>query len=156
MIPAIQLKTFVIAPVLATLALPNADAAAELLLATAMQESACGDMIVQEDGGPALGVWQMEPTTEADISTNFLRYQPDLAGKVAIFRLAGFIGEQLPGNLYYSCAMARIQYWRSPDPLPAVGDVDAQAAYYLKIYNAGGKATAAEFIANWHTGMDAL
>src|ERR1700721_3696203 len=158
MIPASQLRDYIIKPVLATLALPNADAATELLLATAMQESAGGNMIVQEGGGPALGVGQMEPATHADIWTNFLDFNTVLQAKVGSFLATSGLNmisdsEQLVGNLYYSCAMARIQYWRSPDPLPAVGDVDAQAAYYLRVYNAGGKATSAEFIANWRAVM---
>jgi len=157
MIPPSQLKTYIITPVLTALALPNPEAATELLLATAMQESACGNMIVQEGGGPALGIWQMETVTHDDVWTNFLAYQTTLAAEVASF-LCGQLprADQLIGNLYYSCAMARVQYYRSPDPLPAVGDVDGQAAYYLRVYNAGGKATAAEFVTNWHSVMDAL
>jgi hypothetical protein len=161
MIPPAQLRDFIITPVLATLALPHADAATELLLATAMQESGCGAMLVQEGGGPALGIWQMEPATENDIWLNFLGYQKALEAAVKSLVAPYFGGskgmaDQLVGNLYYSCAMARVQYWRSPDPLPALGDVDAQAAFYLKVYNAGGKATAAEFVANWRTVMAAL
>jgi hypothetical protein len=56
----------------------------------------------------------------------------------------------MQGNLYYSCAMARLKYARAPGPLPAVGDFTSQAAYYLIHYNAGGKATAAEYIDNYH------
>ena len=157
MIPASQLKTLIITPVLAKLALPNPDAASELLLATAMQESACGNMIVQEGGGPALGIWQMEPATELDLHTNFLAFRPALAAAISGLTLGSQLASsELPGNLYYACAMARVQYYRSPDPLPAVGDVDGQAAFYLRVYNAGGKATTAEFVANWRAVMAAL
>ena len=160
MIPASQLKTLIITPVLAKLALPNPDAATELLLATAMQESACGNMIVQEGGGPALGIWQCEPRTHDDVWQNFLAFHSQLATSVMEWAVLPIVNPphaaQLPGNLYYACAMARVQYYRSPDPLPAVGDVDGQAAFYLRVYNAGGKATTAEFVANWRAVMAAL
>ena len=125
-----------------------------------MQESACGNMIVQEDGGPALGIWQMEPATHDDVWKNFLAFHSQLATAVRGWAVLPIVNppqaDQLPGNLYYACAMARVQYYRSPDPLPAVGDVDGQAAYYLRVYNAGGKATVAEFVANWRAVMAAL
>lgn len=127
----------------------NGTAAEELLLGTAAQESDCGEYLCQISG-PALGVWQMEPFTHDDIWANYLRYHGELATKVsrlafdAIQKL-----DQMRGNLYYACAMARIQYLRSPLPLPAAGDRQGQAEFYKKVYNtAGGAATVAEYLNN--------
>ena len=37
--------------------------------------------------------------------------------------------------------MARIKYRRVPKALPKLNDIDGQAKYRLKYYNAGGKGT---------------
>ncbi|MGO9998994.1 MAG: hypothetical protein ACLPKW_14820 [Acetobacteraceae bacterium] len=158
MIRPAQLRDDVIRPVLASLAPLQADQmgqaqenVVELLLGTAMQESHCGDYLAQR-GGPALGVWQMEPATEKDCWSNFLNSRPALSVPVARLVVQGIDRTlQLAGNLYYACAMARVRYMRSQDPLPATGDINAQAAYYLKNYNAGGRATIDEYLENWHT-----
>ncbi len=156
MIRPAQLRDDVIRPVLAALQQPQHDQSAydgtavvELLLGTAMQESHLGDFI-QQVRGPALGIWQMEPATEKDIWTNFLAFRGPLSASVTRLLVAGMDRTaQLAGNLYYACAMARVRYLRAPGALPAAGDIDAQAAYYVQNYNAGGKATVAEYKANW-------
>ena len=151
MIPPKQVRDLVVAPVLAMLAmLGSVPEATELLLATAMQESGYR-MLVQEGGGPALGLWQMEPATHDDLWTYFLAYKPGLAAYVSKYRFSSApTATDMIGNLYYGCAMARMLYYRAPGVLPAVGDYAAQAQYYLVHYNAGGKATAQEYIDNWH------
>lgn len=125
--------------------------AVELLMGTAMQESQLGNFIAQVHG-PALGVWQMEPATEKDIWTNYLAFRGPLSNAVSRLTISGFDRTaQLAGNLYYACAMARVRYMRATDPLPKAGDLNGQAAYYLKNYNAGGKATLDQYVENWHT-----
>lgn len=47
----------------------------ELLLLTCAAESAMGKYIMQV-GGPARGIFQMEPNTEKDIWENWLKYKP--------------------------------------------------------------------------------
>jgi len=155
MIRPAQLRDRVIVPVLSlldsTMVPPpgSQGAAVELLLGTAMQESHCGDYIAQTHG-PARGVWQMEPATEGDIWTNFLAFKPHLADAINSLLAPGIPRtDQLAGNLYYACAMARMQFLRSRDPMPAEGDIQGQSAFYVKVYNAGGKATEAEYMANW-------
>ena len=62
----------------------------------------------------------------------------------------GLVDAGLSGNLLYACAMARLVYARHPDPLPAAGDLEAQAELYKRVYNtAGGAATTAEYVANY-------
>ena len=147
-----QLRTLIITPTLAVIGLGGA-AAEELLLGTALQESGDGRWL-QQLGGPALGVWEMEPLTYGDIWTNYLTAHPALAASLRSLQLPGVSPlDQLRGNLYYACAMARVKYYRAPDALPAAGDLEAQAAFYVRVYNAGGKATTVEYVANWHAAL---
>lgn len=142
-----DLRVFVIRPALEAIGLAGLPAE-ELLLGTAQQESGCGTRLVQA-GGPALGVWQMEPGTHDDIWENFLQFRPELAGKLSSLLFTALPkAVQLVGNLYYACAMARIQYFRSPAPLPSAGDLPAQAAFYKLAYNTPlGAGSEVEYVA---------
>jgi hypothetical protein len=130
-------------------------AAEELVLGTALQES--GLLYLHQQGGPALGFFQMEPATHDDIWANFIEpddilYQ-EMNGLIA--RVGGLTLEQdrlnqLVGNAFYAAAMCRLLYRRVAEPLPAAGDLAGQAAYYKAHYNTPeGAATEAEYIANW-------
>lgn len=130
-----QLNQYAVQPVLA--AFGNAGggaAAAVLLLGTALHESNGGTYMAQE-GGPALGAWQMEPFTHDDCWQNFLQYQPVLAAAVRQFQVQGAGSAQLAWNLAYACAMARVKYLRAPPPLPSAEDAEGMAAYYKQYYN---------------------
>lgn len=128
----------------------NGEAAVELLLGTAAQESGDGEFIFQVGGGPALGVWQMEPATHDDIWQNYLAYRKDLSARMERLVLDAFPkASQMSGNIFYACAMARVQYLRSPLPLPAAGDLKGQAELYKQVYNTpGGAATIDEYLKN--------
>lgn len=125
-------------------------AAVYLLLGTAAQESRFGTYIKQIKG-PALGVFQMEPDTEEDIWINFLRYQPYL--KEMVKKVTGVKQPDqfhLRGNLLYQIAMARLHYWRKPEPLPSKTDITGMAKYWKKHYNTyKGKGTVEEFQKNY-------
>jgi len=125
-----QLREYIIRPVLNRIGLYS-EAAEELLMLTAATESLCGKFVHQV-GGPALGIFQMEPRTHDDIWENFLKYKPALAMHVKTY---GRISQQLPGNLYYACAMARVHYLRVPERLPSAMDVDGLARYWKDHYN---------------------
>lgn len=147
-----DLRDRIILPVLNILQLEAVDkrpSATELLLVTSAQESGCGHFLAQE-GGPALSPWQIEPATHDDLWKNFLAFRSVLASKVIGLRMPGMSGDdQLAGNLYYSCALARLIYFRNPMTLPVAGDAQAQWAAYKTVYNtSGGAATQAEFMAN--------
>lgn len=138
MIDEEQLKWEVIVPVLKYLApdVPYSDAAVELLFGTASVESKRGTYLKQLGGGPALGIYQMEPATYNDIYQNFLQYKPSLLAKVEKLRGNNVLGsseKELIGNLYYATAMARIHYYRVPEPLPKTPE--AHAAYWKEHYN---------------------
>ena len=127
------------------------EAAEDLLLGTAIQESGLVH-VRQTVGGPALGLWQMEPATHDDIWMTYLTFRSRLADKVAL--LAGMeelSPELMVTNHQYACAMARIKYRRSPLPLPDFGDVVGYAAYWKKIFNTpNGRGTEEEFVENWN------
>lgn len=125
-----QLREYIIRPVLNRIGLYS-EAAEELLMLTAATESLCGEYIHQV-GGPALGIFQMEPRTHDDIWDNFLKYKPALASHVKAY---GRLAQQLPGDLYYACAMARVHYLRVSERLPSAMDVEGLAQYWKDHYN---------------------
>lgn len=109
--------------------------AEQLVLATAVHESnAC--YLRQIGGGPALGLWQMEPATEEDIWGNYLVYRKPLASAVrALLASSPSRTSQLVTNLLYGAAMARIHYLRDPRPLPPAGDARAMGECWKRHYN---------------------
>lgn len=124
-----HLREYVIRPTLKHMG-HYSEAAVELLMLTAAQESLLGRYLHQV-GGPALGIYQMEPRTHDDIWENWLRYKA-VAGTIESM---GKAARDLPGNLYYATAMARCHYLRVPDPLPNPVSVEAMALYWKKHYN---------------------
>jgi hypothetical protein len=109
-------------------------AAEQLLLATAIQESRL--FYRRQINGPALGFFQMEPRTHDDIWTNFLAYRKELASKVEALMDDGAdkLG-QLERNDRYAAAMARVHYYRYPDPIPELGDIEGMAELWKRRYN---------------------
>lgn len=126
----------------------NSRHARALLLGTMIVESG-GVFVRQHGGGPALGLWQMEPTTHADIFRHFLGYRGPLAH--AVRALDWTDGEQaieLVHNHWLACALARCLYRRFPDRLPEPGDVAGQAVLWKRLYNTRlGQGTEAKYIA---------
>lgn len=151
-----QLKSLVVRPALACLGpIYSTTAAVNLVTGTALAESGAA-YLRQIGGGPARGLWQMEPATEDDIWANFLRYEPDLAGIGDAIR-GGFQPESaMVWNLLYGVVMCRLKYWRSPDPLPAAADAIGMADYHKAVYNTVlGAADAARNIAVFQDAIDA-
>jgi hypothetical protein len=154
MIDPKQFSRYIIKPALQAIDLYS-EAAAELLLGTAIQESRL-TYLKQIGGGPALGVFQMEPATHDDIWDNFLEFRPKLASKAADFLTDHTIGgrsdaESMIWNLYYAAAMCRVHYYRVSEALPEAGDISRQAEYWKAHYNTiKGAGTEQEYIENWH------
>ena len=143
-----QLRELIIIPTLMHLGL-HSDNAVQLLLNTAKQESHL-TYLTQLGNGPARGLWQMEPATHDDIWTNYLAYRDALADNVRVLAI-GTKGvpdaDQMVGNLFYACAMARIHYLRVPAILPHANDALAQALYWKEHYNTElGRGTVEEFM----------
>lgn len=114
-------------------------AAELLLLGTAFAESDL-TYLRQIGGGPALGVYQIEPGTHLDL----WRYldRPDkafLRSAVKTQIIRGIdLEEQLAGNLYYATAMARVRYWMVPAKLPEADDIVGLSFYWKKYFNTEG------------------
>ena len=75
-----QLLRYVIKPALTLLDMES-PAAEALMLGTVAQESHCGRYLHQLGKGPALGIFQMEPTTYRDIWENYIAYRQRAATK---------------------------------------------------------------------------
>jgi hypothetical protein len=113
--------------------IPYSLSARELLVLTACAETNLGEYIYQIDGGPARGIFQMEASTEKDIYENFLCYNSHIYQKIE--NLRSLSCDDLAANLCYQIAMARIHYWRVPEPLPDHDDVSGLAQYWKRHYN---------------------
>lgn len=153
-----DLLELVVRPAVAALGLPGRlgrdekelrRAECQLLMGTAAVESSFSHLR-QSGGGPALGLWQMEgrigagsPRTHEDIWTNFLAYRPELRRRIGLDSAPG--AERLAYDLRYAAMMARLQYFRAPEPMPAADDLAAMDKLYLVRYNAGGASRPGEF-----------
>ncbi len=148
-------QRYVIAPTLLYLhseIAPRSVAAEELLLGTALAETGL-EALVQEGGGPGLGLYQIEPATHDDVWANWLNSRPDARTLINMLRAGAWDRHaQLVTNLAYATAIARIIYCRSPKPLPAAGDTEAQAHYWVTEYNRGGKGTVEHYLEAWARG----
>lgn len=149
MIPPKQFYVHVIAPVQELLGKADARvdslAARRLLLGTAVDESGGLAAIAQKGGGPALSFFQIEPATYHDVVAWADKH--GFGDVLAQLRVPAFSGlAQLPGNPLYACAIARLKYFRVPEPLPAAGDLAGMGRYYKTYYNTAlGKGSAAKW-----------
>lgn len=127
--------------------------AEELLILTVAAESLGGQYLYQTQG-PARGFTQMEPATENDILTNYVRYKPELrdALKQYIkFEADGTwsyrVNKPLTYCLDYQIIMARIHYMRDKFNIPPHTDIEGLASYWKRVYNTyKGKGTVAKAI----------
>jgi len=129
--------------------------ARQLMLGTCATETNLGQKLrqagysMQSDGG-AFGLMQMELKTCEDIWTHFIIKKPMLYYKMK--ELLGNLSHKdaLIGNIFYACAMARLQYARHKEPLPHIGDWIAQGEYYCKYYNSSkGKGTPEKYVEDY-------
>ncbi len=136
-----HLRINVIRPVLCKLFMFS-EAAENLLLVTAAQESRLG-YYLRQVSGPALGLYQIEPNTHNDVWDNFLAFKPELKATVASFVIPANAGDKkqdLITNLAYATAIARIIYYRVSERLPDANDVEGLASYWKRHYNTAGGA----------------
>ena len=152
-----QVRQLVLRPALRDLGLWSSSAE-ELLVGTGLVESLFTHLR-QLPEGPALGFWQMEPATHADLWVNWLCFRPELAetlleempGAPPGAALKTALGEGwrppsalLATNLRYAAMAARLHYRRVTKPLPAADDVDGMAHYWKAHWNTErGRGTAA-------------
>jgi len=128
------------------------DSAVELLMGTAAQETHLGQAgLVQRGGGPAKGIFQMEPITEKDLWDRIIKKRPMLESKIIrTCKVNGPNELHMTGNIVYQIIMTRIKYWIIPKKLPDSGDVKGMAKYWKDYYNTYlGKGKPEEFIHNY-------
>ena len=100
--------------------IPYSESAVDLLMMTCAHESRGGTYLKQVQG-PALGVYQMEPSTHYDIWDNYLSYNSKLEVEVScLIETSGLHDDMLITSLAYATAMARIHYYRVSEPLPVL------------------------------------
>lgn len=132
-----HVRRFIIIPALAPLpAAMRTPAAVELLLGTAIKESRLtflkqGLKVPGDGRGVGLGLYQIEPRTHMDCWTNYLNDRLELTSAVGGRKP----DEALITDLAYATRIARIKYWRSPLPLPAIDDIDGMARLWKVAYN---------------------
>jgi RHS repeat-associated protein len=118
----------------------HSEGAENLLVGTAIQESVINGVIHrrQAGGGPALGMFQMEPFTHDDLYRSYLQYRPLLRAGVESFLIPGIKPvQQLEFNDQYAAVMALVKYMQSARslPIPAASDTPGMAFYWKAFYN---------------------
>lgn len=149
-----QLRELIIRPTLKHLdpEIPYSTEAEDLLLATACAESQCGYYIKQIGGGPAEGIWQMEPETENDNWENFIYHRGELEELIKYFYIPWQSYSLMILSPTYACAQARVKYYRDPEPLPKNNGYQTDyildmAEYWKRVYNTeSGKGTLEGFL----------
>lgn len=138
-----QLRSLVVEPTLKALEAfnpkLNTPAAVNLLLGTCAQESDMGHFLKQV-GGPALGLYQIEPATHKDIVDRYLNKPGNAQLRNLVTAMTSrdtALGDdsQLITNLRYATAICRIRYWYETEPMPAADDIKGLAAYWNDHYN---------------------
>lgn len=157
-INAKQLRDLIVTPTLMTMGAQYASYhAVELLMGTAAQESLMGHYLHQLDGGPAVGIYQMEPETYLDILNHFVTYHDDVLWMLKRFGYAHDEGDEvirfepaqrMVWDLQMATIFARLHYYRRPEPLPTTKD--GYAAYWKEHYNTHlGAGTNIEYLHNY-------
>lgn len=122
-------------------------AAKRLVLATALHESKGGYYLKQLGGGPALGIFQMEPLTMLDTIRYANEHVVQPVPRKTYGRMVEYIAGidlladtvtlelHLEGNLLFAILMCRLRYWLEEPPLPAANDIRGLAQYWKLHYN---------------------
>ncbi len=160
-----QLVAEIIEPVLHRMDM-HSPAAVNLMLGTALQESRL-TWLRQLGGGPALGLYQIEPATAKDIVTRYAGQRPHIRARIGA-ALHGLLPPdvawdenwtdddnaalefRLVSDLAFQTAIARVRFWMVPAPLPDAGDIEGLADYWKQNFNTpAGHGTIGQFILNY-------
>lgn len=141
-----QLLSLVVRPKLDRIGMGGIEAE-QLIMGTGAVESHFV-WLKQVGGGPALGLWQMEPFTFRDILS---RCSGELL--TVVFEIAGTRSptpDMLVGNLGFAAVMARLKYRDARPALPAAWDIAAMEVYHKRYYNSAiGATRPGEFARAW-------
>jgi hypothetical protein len=146
-----DLRQFVVEPICELLAskagVPHPAFIDDLLIATCAQETRMGVYLHQTGHGPALGIYQMEPATLADLWGNFITGSARFKPAIDACMVPGIDpDDQIIWNLGFATAVARLNYYRVKEPLPKSVDFDSLWHYYKSHWNTDlGAATPAQF-----------
>jgi len=125
--------------------LPRKQSAIDLLLGTAAQESSFGTYLRQV-GGPALGVFQMEPATFRSTREWGREKFPSLR---IWNQYPAITPDMLEFDLKIAIVFARLNYLSKPDSIPE--SLQGQAAYWKRYWNTYlGKGTIEQYVKNWN------
>ena len=131
-----QLTELIVRPALKQMG-AHSPAAEQLVLGTCAKESALGTYVHQVGGGPALGIFQMEPATYDNIWNQYLNDHDSL--KRMILGACGYTSvpheDRLMTDYKLATMMCRVKYLWIKAKLPNYGDIDGQAHYWAKYYN---------------------
>lgn len=145
----LDIQEYVIRPALGIIQLGSKSA--EILLAGTILCETGGDYLKQVHG-PALGLYQIEPTTHIDVKKWLM--QPKNKNLLT-YTLSSCFAAILPPDdacliyhLRYATIIARFIYYRAPASLPRIDDAQGFANYHKKFYNTPkGKADVTKNIA---------
>jgi len=128
----------------------HVERAVPLLLGVAATETGL-ENIRQVGGGPARGIFQLEPVTARDLHTWLMRDAPFTYVVVERCGVKRFSLEALEQSLLYQIVLARtLFYVRDPQPLPEPQDIAEMARRYKVYYNtADGKGSEAKYRADY-------
>jgi len=150
-----QLKHHIIEPTLKKMDMYS-ESAVNLLLGTCAQESLMGKYVRQLGGGPAIGIYQMEPMTADDIMYRYLPLHKDIEKKFIDAAMPYILAPRhhaissIIFDVRLATALCRLKYWMDPEPLPESDDVEGLAKTYKRVYNTHlGAATTDEFVAHY-------
>lgn len=123
----------------------NSPEARELMLGTAIKETDLKPrwQDPRPDGrmGDGNGLFQMEKKTFNDLFHNYLPQRQPVLYKAITEKFKPADGklnhDYLLEDDVFAAVMARVKYAISTDPLPELGDTEAQARYWFKYYNKG-------------------
>lgn len=148
MFTAKELRQEIIQPVLEHLDIYSL-ARENVLFGTGAHESKMGRYLQQIGGGPALGLYQMEPATYRSIWLDYLIYKPNLTQKILAIDSNNVLN--LLKNPRYATAMAAIKYLWAPGRMPEAEDIEGLAKYWKKYYNTElGKGTVDQWITDYN------
>ena len=110
------------------------DDALALVMRTGMAESGYR-ALRQMNNGPAIGFWQVELDTAHDTLENFVNHRRRYKDVLIGLGLGNDLEFCLLSNIALQVAFCRLKYLRDPKPIPCWTDIDAQAAYWKRVYN---------------------
>lgn len=109
--------------------------------------------------GVARGFYQIEPWVARSVINDYIEFRKSILNdieRVCICDLSMLDDDtpeemaamdlQLQGNIPLQIAICRMKYRPVPHPIPPADDLEAQASYWLRYYNAGGKGVVDEFV----------